>query len=83
MNTVFDAMAMWGLLQLLFVWFLVRAGELRELERQNYVARNPRDTDWIEIESLYNSATPGHIPAATSPPGARGFSTPTSIGKAP
>jgi hypothetical protein len=40
MNAVLDALAMWGLMQVLFVWFWARAAAVRELDRKRYMQLN-------------------------------------------
>jgi hypothetical protein len=86
-NMIVNALAMWGLLQVLLLWFLFRAGEQRELARRRYIAHRLQVHDWIEIESLADSEDqPGHAAhraAAARPPGTRPASSTTLLGKLP
>ena len=87
-NMIVNALAMWGLLQLLVLWCLFRAGEQRELARRRYMARRLQVHNWIEIESLGDfDDQPGHAAhrvAATRLPGTRPASSATTLlGKLP
>ncbi len=49
MSDVLDLLAMWGLLQVLFVWCVDRAGRLRALRCEQYIAaaaRKRTERDW-------------------------------------
>jgi hypothetical protein len=55
MSTLVNCLAMWGLVQLLFIWCWARAGNLREIERQRYRAPVACGADWVKIE-VFQSA---------------------------
>jgi hypothetical protein len=58
---IVNALAMWGLLQVLVLWCLFRAGEQRGVARRRYMARRLQVHQWIEIESLGDfEDQPGH-----------------------
>lgn len=84
---IVNALAMWGLLQVLILWCVFRAGEQRELARRRYMARRPQVHNWIEIESLGDSKDQpehaAHRAAAARPPGRRPASIATLRGKLP
>jgi hypothetical protein len=72
---IVNALAMWGLLQVLVLWCLFRAGEQRGVARRRYMARRLQVHQWIEIESLGDfEDQPGHAAhraGAARPPGTR------------
>ena len=84
---IVNALAMWGLLQVLVLWCLFRAGQQRALARRRHMPRRPQVHNRIEIESLGDfEDQPGHAAhraAAARAPGRRPASSTTLLGKLP
>jgi hypothetical protein len=86
-NMIVNALAMWGLLQVLLLWCAFRGGEQRELARRRYIARTPQVHNWIETESLGDFEDQpehaAHRATAARPPGTRPAPSTTPLGKLP
>lgn len=85
MNTILDALAMWGLLQVLILCVLARAGGQRERARRRERERRRQACDLVELESLWEvrDASPRatRLPAAPRVITARRASSTTVLGK--